>query len=385
MTLEPPESATPFDWIDTREDLLRAVDRLESEPAVGVDLEADSLFHFQEKVCLLQLAASDRVFLVDPLAVEDLSPLAPLFANPDVTKVLHGSDYDLRSLDRDFGIRVNGLFDTQIAARFLGLDETGLANLLESRFGVRAEKKFQKKDWSVRPLPDEMLRYGAQDALYLVPLHRMLRKELRELGRLSWVEEECAIQSRVRYAPPDEGPLFLRLRGAGSLDARGLSVAEELLRFRLDTARKKDRPPFKVLGNQTILELARRRPATAEELVSVPGVSKGQVRVLGTSLLRCIQGAMDLPEEDLPVYPRKAFHRHGPDVVKRVRALKGWRNKRAVELGLDPAVLLTNAQIQAISLAAPPRPEDLAPVEGIRRWQQTSFGREICEVTARGK
>ena len=385
MTVESSDTKTAFDWIETREGLLRALDRLAQEPAVGVDLEADSLFHFQEKVCLLQLAATDRVSLVDPLAVDDLSPLAPLLANPDVTKVLHGSDYDLRSLDRDFGIRVGGLFDTQIAARFLGLDETGLANLLETRFGVRAEKKFQKKDWSVRPLPEEMLRYGAQDARYLVPLHHMLREELEELGRLSWVEEECEIQSGVRYAPPDEGPLFLRLRGAGSLDARGLAVAEELLRFRLDAARKRDRPPFKVLGNQTILELARRRPTTTKELASVPGMSKGQIRVLGSDLLRCVQGAMELPEGSLPVYPRKTFRRQATEVIKRVRALKEWRNERAAELGLDPSVLLTNAQIQSLSLARPTRPDELAPIEGIRRWQQASFGREICGVMARAR
>jgi ribonuclease D len=385
LTVESSDTTTAFDWIETREGLRGALDRLAKEPALGVDLEADSLFHFQEKVCLLQLAASDRVFLVDPLAVDDLSPLAPLFANPEVTKVLHGSDYDLRSLDRDFGIRIRGLFDTQIAARFLGLDETGLANLLETRFGVRAEKKFQKKDWSVRPLPDEMLRYGAQDALYLVPLHHMLREELRDLGRLSWVEEECAIQSRVRYAPPDERPLFLRLRGAGSLDARGLSVAEELLRFRLNTARKKDRPPFKILGNQAILELARKRPTTAQEMASVPGVSKGQVRVLGSGLLRCIQEAMELPEGSLPTYPRHSFRRQAPDVIKRVRVLKEWRNERAAELGLDPAVLLTNAQIQALSLARPTRPEEMAPIDGIRRWQRASFGQEICGLMARGR
>ncbi|MCF8062997.1 MAG: HRDC domain-containing protein [Deltaproteobacteria bacterium] len=385
MTLESPGTAAAFEWIETREGLLPALDLLAREPAVGVDLEADSLFHFQEKVCLLQLAATDRVFLVDPLAVGDLSPLAPLFANPDVIKILHGSDYDLRSLDRDFNIRVHGLFDTQIAARFLGLDETGLGNLLETRFGVRAEKKFQKKDWSVRPLPDEMLRYGAQDALYLVPLYRMLREELRGLGRLSWVEEECAIQSGVRHAPPDEGPLFLRLRGAGHLDPRGLAVAEELLRFRMNLASKRDRPPFKVLGNQAILELARRRPTTSKELASVPGVSKGLIRVLGSGLVQCIHEAMETPEGSLPVYPRKTFRRQGSGVIKRVRALKEWRNKRAGELGLDPSVLLTNAQIQALAVAKPSRPGDLAPIEGIRRWQQESFGRALCEVTARGK
>lgn len=377
-----PEPSGPFEWIDRREQLPRLADVLSAEPAVGMDLEADSLFHFQERVCLIQLAASKRVFLVDPLALPDLSALRPLCASSSVTKVLHGADYDLRSLDRDFRIHIHPLFDTQIAARFLGLQETGLANLLETRFGIHAEKKFQKKDWSVRPLPEPMLRYGAQDAAYLVPLYVMLRDELRALGRLSWVEEECEILSRVRHAVPDQSPLFLRLRGAGGLDARGLAVADALLRFRLEVARRRNRPPFKVLANTTILEMARKPPSSWKALCAVPGLSKGQLRALGAGLLEAVQDALALPEDALPVYPRRRFQRQGPVVVKRVRALKAWRDRRSAELHLDPPVLLTNAQIQAVSEAGPSGPEELSRIEPLRRWQQESFGEEICRAMA---
>lgn len=382
MKTDPPDATSTFEWIDSRGKLEGVLEVLAGEPAVGMDLEADSLFHFQEKICLIQLASPDHVFLVDPLAVPDLSLLRPLFASSDVTKVLHGADYDLRSLDRDFDIHVHALFDTQIAARFLGQDETGLANLLEARFGVHAEKKFQKKDWSVRPIPDEMLRYGAQDAAYLLPLFHMLRKELRELGRLSWVEEECEILSGVRHVPHDESPLFLRLRGAGSLDSRGLAVAEELLQFRARLARKRDRPPFKIMGNQAILEMARKPPTTRESLSSVPGLSKGQVRTLGSGLIQSIRTALDLPEQALPVYPRKTFRRQGSSLIKRVQALKAWRDRRSALLRLDAPVLMTNAQIQAIAEAVPSRPDDLAGIGIIRRWQQEAFGNEICEITA---
>ncbi len=379
----PPAATRPFEWIEDPQGLARVVDRLAAEPAIGVDLEADSLFHFQEKVCLLQVATPERVFLIDPISLHDLSALSPVFASPGVTKVLHGSDYDLRSLDRDFAIQVRGLFDTQIAARFLGLEETGLANLLESRFGVLAEKKFQKKDWSVRPLPDDMLRYGAEDAAYLIPLFQMLREELRTLGRLSWVEEECAILSGVRHAPPDDGPLFLRLRGAGSLERRGLAAAEALLRFRLELARKRDRPPFKILGNQPTVEMARTLPVDVSGLSTVPGLSKGQVRAMGNGLVQCIQKALDLPTDDLPVYPRRRSRRPKPGVLQRIRALKAWREKRAAELKLNPSVLFTNAQIQAVSEAKPKQPRDLGSIEGIRKWQLRAFGEEICAVTSR--
>lgn len=383
MTADHPTAAYPaFEWINTPDGLSQMLDLLSVEPVIGVDLEADSLFHFQEKVCLLQFAAPGRVFLLDPLALDDLSPMAPLFESPGIVKVLHGSDYDLRSLDRDFGIQVRALFDTQVAARFLGLEETGLGNLLAKRFGVQAEKKFQKKDWSVRPLPDDMLKYGAVDTAYLLSLYRMLSRELLELGRLSWVEEECLILSGVRYAPPDTEFLFLRLRGAGHLDPRGLAVAEELLRFRLDMASRKDRPPFKVLGNQPILEMARKQPLTMEELSSVPGMSKGQVKVLGKHLIRCIQKALNVPEDRLPSYPRHKSRRPGPGVMKRVEALKAWREKRAAGLKLDPSILFTNAQLLAISTARPRTPEDLASIEGVRRWQRKEFGQEICKVMA---
>ncbi len=379
----PPAASQAFEWIDTPKGLAETLDLLSIEPVIGVDLEADSLFHFQEKVCLLQFATPDRVFLVDPLTLDDLSPMEPLFGSDGIVKVLHGSDYDLRSLDRDFGIHVKALFDTQIAARFLGLDETGLGNLLATRFDIQADKKFQKKDWSVRPLPGEMLQYGAVDTAYLLPLYRMLREELSELGRLSWVEEECLILSGVRYTPPDNEFLFLRLRGAGHLDSRGLAVAEELLRFRLDMARKKDRPPFKVLGNQPILEMALKRPTTIEQLSSVPGMGKRQAKVLGQDLIRYVQKALRLPESELPTYPRNKSQRPSPGVMKRVELLKAWREDRAARLKLDPSILFTNAQLMAISTERPRDLQGLASIEGIRRWQQKAFGKEILEVIAR--
>ena len=160
--------------VKERSDLKRIAAGLERETMIGVDIEADSMFHYQEKVCLIQISTTSCNILLDPLSLVDLSHLSSIFTDPNIRKVFHGADYDIRSLYRDFGIEVNALFDTQIAARFLGIKETSLAYLLKERFGVTVEKKYQKRDWSKRPLPAAMLAYAVQDTCHLLPLSRIL-------------------------------------------------------------------------------------------------------------------------------------------------------------------------------------------------------------------
>ena len=190
----------PYRIIDTAAGLQELVNEIESEPVLAVDLEADSMHHFKEKVCLLQLATSRTSAIIDPLVLPDLSALRPVFANPKVKKVFHGADYDVRSLYRDFEIDAHHLFDTQLASMFLGVRETGLDAVLQKRFDVKLDKKYQRKDWSVRPLPPEMIAYAAGDAVYLVKLAEELEGELRAKRRLAWVKEECELLSRVRPA-----------------------------------------------------------------------------------------------------------------------------------------------------------------------------------------
>jgi len=167
---------------------------------IAVDTEADSLFHFREKICLIQLAGGTATAVVDPLHIDDFGAMQALFENPAVVKVLHGADYDVRSLYRDFGIRIDNLFDTELAGRFLGTAHTGLEAMLRERLNIRLNKKFQKKDWSQRPLPPEMVAYAAEDVNHLVRLARILMQELENKGRLEWVRYECRRLSRVTPA-----------------------------------------------------------------------------------------------------------------------------------------------------------------------------------------
>ena len=258
--------------IENSTDLDRLAERLAGEKVIAFDLEADSLHHYREKVCLIQVATEKAVFLVDPLAVTDISPLGPLLANPDIRKVFHGADYDIRSLYRDFSLEVRNLFDTMIACQLLGEKEVGLAAALKKRFGVELDKRYQKADWSKRPLDSGMIAYAAADTSLLVALYRQLEAELVARGRLSWVEEESAFLSEVRAADREGEPLFCRFKGASKMEPRTLAVLEELLRFRDMRACSTDRPPFKVLSNETLRALAEKKPRKVQELNGIPGL-----------------------------------------------------------------------------------------------------------------
>jgi ribonuclease D len=171
-------SAPSYHVVRTVAQLEQFVERISREKILAVDLEADSMFHYQEKVCLLQMAGNGENVVIDPLEVNDLSPLAPLFSDKKVCKVFHGSDYDVRSLYRDFSIEINNLFDTQLASMFMGERETSLGAVVSKRFGIQLDKRYQKKDWSQRPLPDGMIEYAASDVFHLIPLAYQLMDEL---------------------------------------------------------------------------------------------------------------------------------------------------------------------------------------------------------------
>lgn len=364
-------------WIDRTEELDRIIPDLEKEARVAVDLEADSMFHFREMVCLIQIATPEVTVLIDTLKVKDLNCLKPMFANPSVEKILHGSDYDVRSLYRDFEITINNLFDTELASRFMGIRETGLGSVLANRFAISLDKKFQKKDWSQRPLPREMIEYGARDVLYLLPLADQLKSELIGKNRLSWVVEECEHQSRVRPALTDEEPLFLKVRGAGRLDRRSLAVLEKLLQYRLLKASQMNRPPFKILGNSAILDLAMKKPRNMEFLRELKILSPRQTDLFSKGLLTAVKGAMEVPEEGLPLYPHQRTPKIKPSVVKRIERLKTYRDQKAAELDMDPSLILSKAVIGDIAMKKPLNGEALHMVKGIRNWQKIAFGEEI--------
>ena len=371
------DNAFSYEWIETLPHLEGVARILGQARIIGVDLEADSMYHYFEKVCLVQIATESASYLLDPLALRDLSALQPVFSNPRIRKVFHGADYDIRSLYRDFRLKVDNLFDTQLACKFLGLRESGLEALLRSRFHVELNKKYQRADWSQRPLSLAMVEYAAMDARYLIPLARMLEKELEEKGRLSWVEEECLFLSKVRFTPPTDDPLYLKVKGAFLLDSRSLAVLEALLEFREAQARESDLPPFKVLRNEPLLELAMKKPLRLEELETGKVLSRQQIDRYGTRLLREIHRAVAIPDEDLLVYPREARPDLSSPLRQRIKALKTWRDMRAKKLGIEPGIFLNNALINGFALKNPRSIKEMEEIPGLKKWRQSHFGQEI--------
>ena len=373
----------PYQLITEPHELERLAAELEAETMIGVDLEADSMFHFQERVCLLQIGTRNSSFVVDTIRIADATPLKAVFRSPRTRKVCHGADYDVRSLYRDFEIRVTTLFDTQLACRLLGYKETGLEAVLKNLFGVALDKKYQRKDWSRRPLPEEMLAYAASDVRHLVPLAEQLEAELRSRHRLAWAAEECRLLSRVRPSLNDERPLFLSCKGAGRIDPRGLAVLEGLLDLRRRLARAKDRPLFKVFSHEALLKLAEHRPTSVEELERAGALSRSQSERHGAEILDAIRQALRVPADQLPRYPRRKAQTVSAAAARRIQSLRRWRDAQARRLKIDPSLVCTKAAINAIAARRPANPEELTDIAEIKRWQRKAFGEEIIAALAR--
>jgi len=360
-----------YQIIDTVTGLEKIVKIFEREKTIAVDLEADSMFHFKEKVCLIQVASKNRSIVIDPLQIKDLSSLKSIFAGHDIQKIFHGADYDVRSLFRDFNIETNNLFDTELACRFLGIKETGLEAVLKKFFKINLDKKYQKKDWSKRPLPQEMLDYAARDVIYLVPMAEILEKELDNKGRLSWVHEECNYLSKVRPAL------------SGRLKPRSLAVLEALLQFRKKVGEKKDKPLFKIIGNNDLMKITLARPITLRGLKGTKALSNRQISIYGNALVETINTAIKIPEDKLPVYPRKKVPVLSHRVPKRVKELKKWRYKKAKELEVDSAIICNNALITSIAVLNPSNSNSLETIKNMKSWQKKEFGKEIIAVLSK--
>ncbi len=357
---------------------------LAREQNLSVDLEADSLHHYREKVCLLQISTPHRDILVDTLAAADLAPLRPIFADPRIRKLFHAGDYDLRSLWRDFGIEVHGLVDTMIAAQLLGEADIGLADLLARHFGVTLDKRFQRADWSRRPLPPEMVHYAVEDTRHLGRLAALLERELAVKGRLSWAAEEWSLLESVRPREVEKPPC-LRVKGSQLLNQRGLAILEELVRWRETEAERRDVPPFKVLGNETLMELIRLSPTDRRDLRTIGAGHRRAVERYERDVLAAVARGLALPEDLLPAWPNRQRPERDRAAEERLARLKAWRIAAAERLAISPGILINNALLENLSRTPPLAARDLDEFPAMKAWQRHELGEGIIAALRREK
>ena len=375
-----PDPSTGIRLVETQADLERLMVELGREPLLAVDTEAASFHRYRDRVYLLQLSSRDTTAVVDPLGV-DLTPFGAMLADPGVEVVFHDADYDLRLLDREFGFRATRLFDTRVAAQLLNEPGVGLAALLEKYLGVKLDKRFQRADWSARPLSAGMLDYAAADTRNLLELRDILLRRLVEVDRLAWAEEEFLLLEGVRWSAPEDGePAWLRMKGAKALRGRALAVLREVFEWRDATAKKADRASFRIINNEPMLAIAKAPPTTLAELRAIPGVGHDLVERRGRELLAAVQRALDVPERDLPRIERPPRRAADPAFDARVERLKAVRNREAARLDLPPGVVCPNGTLEAIARAVPVSLEELGRVPGLRRWQAAEIGTALLDA-----
>ncbi len=374
---------TPLVMVEDQASLEAMVEKLREAPVIGVDTESDSFHSFQEKVCLIQISDLQADYIVDPLSVDDMSPLAECLANPEQVKILHGADYDIVCMKRDYGFEFKNIFDTMISAQFLGFDKLGLADLIKKFFGHHIDKQYQRHDWSKRPLLQEHLDYARGDTHWLPALREVLTIQLERAQRLEAVLEECEIvQGREWGGRSDHESDFLRVKRSGTLDPEGKRVLRAVWEYRNGKAREANRPPFKLLPDHFLIELAQRKPQDADQLQAMARKGSSMIRRHGDSLLKAVHAGLadTRPIPKPQERKRQRTPRNGPGIDRYLGPLKEWRNQRVAKYSISPVAVANNALLKEIARQAPTNHEELAAVNGIRKWQLADFADEILAV-----
>ncbi len=372
----------PLVLVEDERALQDAAQAMHEQRIIALDIEADSFHHYREKVCLLQFSIPGRDYIVDPLAVPDLSPLGPILADRDRIKVLHGADYDVVSMKRDYGFICRNIFDTMIAARFLNSSHLGLADLLLNNFDVEIDKQYQRHNWARRPLLPEHLDYARGDTHWLLALRELMIYRLERVGWLEAVLEEGRRLEQREWAGRGSHPGdFLRVKGATALDERGKHVLRALYEYRDGCARQMDRPVFKVIPDPVLVAVSRRRPQSVEELVGIVRRRSALMRQHGEGLLRAVATGL-ADERELPEPPpgrrRRSGLGSGPSLL--LERMRTWRNLKAKRVSLPPSLVASNGLLKEIGRHLPKSSEELRAIDELRDWQVDAFGEEILEI-----
>jgi ribonuclease D len=369
--------------VQSESDLLTLVRALEPHAVLALDTESDGFFRYRARLCLLQLAAPGVCALVDPLAHMDLAPLWKLLGDAGREVILHDAEQDVALIRRQHGATLGRIFDTQYASRLLGIAQVGLANVLNAFFGLTLDKGEQRSDWSRRPLSPRQTEYAAADVLHLVALRDRLHAQLMEKDRLSMAQQSF---ERIRTRTIDEKPVDLEawrtLKDARVLDAAARGALGALYVWREKLATDRDVAPFRVMGNETLVELSKRRPADVPSLLKVRGVSPVLAQgPEGQALLSALAMAQPLDGPLLPPRPKETDEDRR--IEERFEALRAWRVKAATAMGVEVGIIVSNAVLKQLSKAPPSSVQELSSVAELLPWQAERFAAGMMEVLVR--
>lgn len=367
------------DLITHVSDLKHLAGILLSQPIVAVDTESNSLYAYREQVCLIQFSTHEDTYLVDPLAFKHLDLLAPLFSDPQIEKVFHAAEYDLFCLRRDFGFDFANLFDTMVAARILGREAVGLGSILEVEYGVQLDKRYQRSNWGLRPLPEHQIHYARMDTHYLIPLRQRLYNELQERQLWPLAHEDFERLAHQHWDDNErngEKPLDCwRIRGSHDLKPKQAAVLHALCQYRDEAARNQNRPLFKVIGDQTLIAIAENTPLNLEALSELPGMSRGQIRRHGNQLLQAIYRGL----KSKPLYPPRQ-PRPDERITERIDALKRWRKHTAQEMGVKSDIILPRDLVHSLAELNPTNLQELSLYMRDVPWRFEHFGEQILQI-----
>jgi len=368
--LDPPK------LINTQSSFDAAAGHLGSEKCLAVDTEANSLFAYQEQVCLIQISTKGTDYIIDTLALKDFSALGEIFQDPTIEKIFHASEYDILIMQDDFGFKFSNLFDTMLAAQILGKKKLGLDALLGEFIGIKVNKKYQRANWGKRPLQDDMLKYAQVDTHYLFQIRDVLWEELKVRGLDPMAKEDFKRACLVRRHD-QRGKLatFWRIRGAKKLSPQKAAILLKLCNYRDEVARKIDQPVFKVLGAQSLLRLAELSPTSVSQLLKLDLAGKKTLHRHAKGLVQAIQDGIKSP----PEYPPQR-ERIDDSYLAREKALRDWRKQTAQQMDVNSAVVLPREVLYNLVSANPKTRSDLAEVLTDLPWRLERFGEEILSI-----
>lgn len=366
---------TPWTLVTDSQALDKLAKQMARHKLLAVDTESNSLHAFREQVCLIQFTA-EKDYLVDPLALDSLASLGPIFADPDIEKIFHAAEYDLMVLQRDYDFVFANLFDTMIAARILGRARVGLGNMLEEEFDIKLAKKFQRADWGKRPLSEGMLDYARLDTHYLIELRNKLKAELEQSGRWPLAEEDFKRLPHTVLEPPEQDYTDIwRIKGAYKMDREHTATLQKLAVYRAQKAEQADVPLFKILGDTTLTAIAEDQPSDLKALAEIPGMSDGQIRRHGRAILQAVAEGNNAPA---PRRPKRAPF--DEDYAERLDALRNWRKKVARQIEVESDVVLPRDLMEAVAQANPRSFEALADILAGIPYRLAQYGDQILHA-----